>query len=810
MEAPIAAAHRVLVEQYLREVSSRPHDDEKEAATLREMYDSIGALLRELERASPLTTTTPRAVPTTQVATTGLSALARKALPKAKVKVAPSEHRIRPPEKVQVNHRRLLHTRTRMLKEEASQARKENELLFAARCREIFNEIDTDSSGTLDVEELGIAAEMLGRKLNEKDFAKMLEFDVDQDNQLNIDEFVALMSTKEQERAEKTAEMLQKHAHRLADLGKLARVTTRVQESFLKAMNPSNVYVRIWDSVVLGILVVLLPLVPLVFAFTQLDAKLRDFELACDIFFALDILKNFNVGFIDQNDDLHMDHRDIAKNYLSFWFWPDLLSVASLVTPIKRQHATFSALDVLKTFKLVKLLRTAKLVEAISPVWYELQDYYRLHISDAWLKLMKLFGVFLIMAHMMGCLIYALPRIHGFPQDSWIVIAKLVDHDGEPLMSVAKQYRWCICRALGLIVMEAYDRPYTRSTCDDTSGWCEVETWLTLACLYMGSFFYAALISNIGCIVSDMNISRRAFEEKVSQADEYLASKRVPLAMRERVREFYHLRYAKGRIFNEPAILGSLNDELRTDILVHNSRALVKLVPLLSRAPERFARYVAVELQVSVFFARDLIIQEGSTGDDISFIKQGTCELLLRACGNVAAHVIAAGCYFGEVAALFGCKRTASIRTLAVTVTYSLPGFKFRDALTDFPEVDKYVRDVARSRKAWLDAIAAAFASDLPLPMKDDKEDKQTELYEQQSRFTSIIRDTLDDIDALDHRRRLSLRASRVDTVLAKNLTNDSSAPSGGSMGRRERNLAVVPRQQRASLLKAARVDGQL
>ena len=62
------------------------------------------------------------------------------------------------------------------------------------------------------------------------------------------------------------------------------------------------------------------------------------------------------------------------------------------------------------------------------------------------------------------------------------------------------------------------------------------------------------------------------------------------------------------------------------------------------------------------------MVQEGNSGDDMFFISNGMAEILLRACGNAAIHVISDGCYFGEVAVLFGGKRTASIRTLSVSV----------------------------------------------------------------------------------------------------------------------------------------------
>ncbi|KAH8085110.1 hypothetical protein JL720_7834 [Aureococcus anophagefferens] len=54
--------------------------------------------------------------------------------------------------------------RTMMLQSEAGKAAQTTELLFRARCREIFNNIDADHSGEIDLEELGVAMKLLGAR----------------------------------------------------------------------------------------------------------------------------------------------------------------------------------------------------------------------------------------------------------------------------------------------------------------------------------------------------------------------------------------------------------------------------------------------------------------------------------------------------------------------------------------------------------------------------------------------------------------------------------------------------------------------
>ena len=521
--------------------------------------------------------------------------------------------------------------------------------------------------------------------------------------------------------------MLKQRAEAMARQGNMAKLKKRMVQTDGIAM-PDNTFVQIWDIMVLLLILVLFPLLPLMLAFPVISKTMRQFDTYCDIVFVVDIVKNFHVGYVDANDVLHMDRKEIARNYLTGWFWPDVASVISVLKWIDMGDSeTF--LSILKMVKLFKLFRTARLLDHLAPYWYQVQDYYHFHISDAWIKLCKLFFFLIVLAHWMGCVSYALARFWNFPRSSWVVVAGLVDEDGANLKTVISQYSWCVCRALGLIVMESYESPYSSGTCVETDGWCTIETWTILLSLYVGSIFYAALISNISSIVGDMNVSKRRFEEMVHNTDEYMITKNIPRDLRERVREFYHLRYAKGRIFDEGQILDSLNAELRTEIASYNTRAVVSVVPLLANSPLRFTRAMTVDMSPTIYFARDLVVQEGNSGDEMFFISNGMAEILLRACGNVAIHVISDGCYFGEVAVLFDGKRTASIRTLSVTVMYSLSSKSLLAAIADFPEIEAYLQRIAKLRRDFLLELGKAFAEDTPLPEKDDPEDKLTGLY---------------------------------------------------------------------------------
>ena len=78
------------------------------------------------------------------------------------------------------------------------------------------------------------------------------------------------------------------------------------------------------------------------------------------------------------------------------------------------------------------------------------------------------------------------------------------------------------------------------------------------------------------------------------------------------------------------------------------------------------------------------------------------------------------------------------MRTLSVTVMYSLSAKSLLAAIADFPEIEAYLQRIAKDRRDFLLELAKAFADDQPLPEKDDPEDKLTGLFAEPGEHQSV------------------------------------------------------------------------
>ncbi|KAH8051153.1 voltage-gated potassium channel [Aureococcus anophagefferens] len=254
-------------------------------------------------------------------------------------------------------------------------------------------------------------------------------------------------------------------------------------------------------------------------------------------------------------------------------------------------------------------------------------------------------------------------RLWDFPEESWIVQAGLMDKQGENRQSVLDRYTWCVYKTLGTFVSVAYEYPGVAQTCVGTTGWCKVESWVTLLCLYVGTVFFAMLVSNMAAIIANANVGGHKFEEKLCAALEYMHMPSRNII--DRVKDYY-VRFVGGKLFGE-SILVDLNVELRKEIALYNTRALRPKTPRRS--------------------------------GDMFFVNNGFCEVLLRAANNLPLRFLASGCYFGRARR---CWASSTRRSGGRLEVFALPPEVLLQVCSDFPEVGVYMKEVSLNRVQML------------------------------------------------------------------------------------------------------------
>ena len=630
---------------------------------------------------------------------------------------------------------------------EARLARSANTSAFVAKVEAKFDDL-VAARGAVAVGDVAAAMDALGRPAPAAAVARARhKARLPLSTELNRGDFVTLCLSIEECRSEAFDEACKKQKAMLLTLEEetVCRVVGDRSSwvAGVELREPNDGLIQVFDAAIMTLLVFIFIFLPVELAFEEIGetAAVEYLGLSIDLYFCLDILKTFNVGFVNYNDVLVMDRYAVARRYASTWLLIDLTSSIPISHILKlfineNGGALVSGKKALKLArlaklsKLLKLMRATQFVQRLRTFLFQVLDDLGIRISDAVFKLVRLLLYLLVLAHWLGCLFYLLCRLYGFPSESWVVRSGLVDKHGGKRLSVSMRYTWSLYKILASFVQIAFAEPAVSQQCLRATGWCRVESWVTLLCLYIGTVFFAMLVSNMAAIIANANVGSRNFEEKLNAALEYMRMRKFPRMTMDRVKEYYYVRFMGGKFFDETSILQNLNPELRKEISLYNTRSIRPKTPLLRNSPERFFATLAIHLRPTSFFDGDVVFSEGAQTGAMFFISQGFCEILLRAAHNRAVRVLAAGCYFGEVATLLGTKRTATIRAMGMLELYALGGERLVEACSDFPDIAAYLREVALNRITVLRQFDASADIDATIDEAYvDGEDAQTPLY---------------------------------------------------------------------------------
>ncbi|KAJ8304295.1 hypothetical protein KUTeg_017878, partial [Tegillarca granosa] len=296
------------------------------------------------------------------------------------------------------------------------------------------------------------------------------------------------------------------------------------------------------------------------------------------------------------------------------------------------------------------------------------------------MRIFNLICLMFLLGHWNGCLQFLVPMLQEFPRDCWVSIEELKDS------SWAEQYTWSLFKALSHMLCIGYGRFPPQNMTD---------TWLTILSMLSGATCYALFLGHTTTIIQSFDTSRRLYNEKFKQVEEYMVYRKLPRALRQRISEYYEHRY-QGKMFDEETILKELNECLKQEVINHNCRSLVKSVPFFTNADPQFVSEVVSKLNFEVFQPTDWIIREGTMGTKMYFIQEGIVDIITK--DQEVATSLSDGSYFGEICLLTNAKRVASVQAATYVNLYSLSVEHFNAVLERYPVMRRTMESVAAER----------------------------------------------------------------------------------------------------------------
>ncbi|XP_075570310.1 potassium/sodium hyperpolarization-activated cyclic nucleotide-gated channel 4 isoform X3 [Pelecanus crispus] len=469
------------------------------------------------------------------------------------------------------------------------------------------------------------------------------------------------------------------------------REQERVKSAGFWIIHPYSDFRFYWDLTMLLLMVGNLIIIPVGITFFK-DENTTPwivFNVVSDTFFLIDLVLNFRTGIVvEDNTEIILDPQRIKMKYLKSWFVVDFISSIPVdyiflivETRIDSEvYKTARALRIVRFTKILSLLRLLRLSRLIRYIhqWEEI-FHMTYDLASAVVRIVNLIGMMLLLCHWDGCLQFLVPMLQDFPDDCWVSLNRMVND------SWGKQYSYALFKAMSHMLCIGYGQQAPMGMSD---------VWLTMLSMIVGATCYAMFIGHATALIQSLDSSRRQYQEKYKQVEQYMSFHKLPADMRQRIHDYYEHRY-QGKMFDEESILGELSEPLREEIINFNCRKLVASMPLFANADPNFVTSMLTKLRFEVFQPGDYIIREGTIGKKMYFIQHGVVSVLTK--GNKETK-LADGSYFGEICLLTRGRRTASVRADTYCRLYSLSVDNFNEVLEEYPMMRRAFETVALDR----------------------------------------------------------------------------------------------------------------
>ncbi|KAF9799230.1 hypothetical protein SFRURICE_006490 [Spodoptera frugiperda] len=219
----------------------------------------------------------------------------------------------------------------------------------------------------------------------------------------------------------------------------------------------------------------------------------------------------------------------------------------------------------------------------------------------------------------------------------------------------------------------------------------DAEYLFVVADFLAGVLIFATIVGNIGSMISNMNVARVEFQNKMDGVKQYMAFRKVSGELEARVIRWFAYTWAQSGALDEENVLSSLPDKLKAEIAIRVHLDTLRKVRIFQDCEPGLLEALVLKLKLQVFSPGDYICRKGDVGKEMYIVKRGRLQVVADD-GKTVLATLSAGSVFGEVSVLeiagnrTGNRRTANVRALGYSDLFCLAKRDLWEALADYPD----------------------------------------------------------------------------------------------------------------------------
>jgi CRP-like cAMP-binding protein len=435
---------------------------------------------------------------------------------------------------------------------------------------------------------------------------------------------------------------------------------------------PENSLKVAWDILTFVLILYQIFMFPYFIAFSTMHAKYYIIDLVSTAIFTADILLNFNVAFYHRGA-LVTDRTAIAKNYMKFWLWIDLISTFPYSWVVEgnsaftgnsnfeagsSSHNMYSSPALLRSLKLSRmlgLLKFAKLRKRFKELEFFLSDKF----VSTLVTIARLVVTMVMLGHWIACFWVFISLGDLEHEATWLTSGGFADETYSEIYVSAIYWSLASMSSVGYGDIKAVNF---------------VEKLVSILSIVIGSAFFTFIVSRISALIGKQTSDASLHRERVVRFNSFMKHHNIPAELKFKVRRYmeYVWEISQTRLLQENDFLELLSDPLRNEIYYHSRGKILADCKLFgSNFSEQTLTQLTRVLQPRIYAPNDIIFAQGEQSNEMHFIIHGITEVLHKRT-QVVFSKLKPGSYFGEIG-LFTLKpRKASIHCLEFVETLAL------------------------------------------------------------------------------------------------------------------------------------------
>ncbi|KAG2485216.1 hypothetical protein HYH03_016003 [Edaphochlamys debaryana] len=497
-----------------------------------------------------------------------------------------------------------------------------------------------------------------------------------------------------------------------------------IMDSILPIYNPDTLPKKSWDVFIMSLVVWTAVTVPLSVSYgmphgTPWEAV--DYTMTA--MFAIDLILNFRTAFYNHQGELIRDSGAIARNYMKFWFWIDLVGTipfdsiilwTGVISESADNEATLAALGFLKAPRMLRLGRLLRFLDSFK--------------NAKMFRIAQLFMAMILISHWLACIWYMMYRFGGqHNAEDWAFDVATEDEQSETVYKYVVSYYYCFLLLVG----------------DNIPAYNNYERTFYVVVLVAGTFFYSAIVGQMATLVATMNVAVNRHAQKLLMVQDALRYAGVPEGFAEKVQTYFEYLQARSHPGSEGMqFLQELPASLHASLCQFLHLRSLKKVPLFADCESGFLTALSLRMRMISLSPKEEIFRVGDVGKEMYIIKKG--NVAVTSPNRQMWGLLCPGDIFGEVALLSTGKRTANCTALGFIDLAVLGGVDLQMVMRDYPVSAAMIHERAAERARTLQS-----KSKMWLEVSDDEEDLVLE--EEEDEWSDVGRDEErgGDLDAL-------------------------------------------------------------